>query len=89
MTTDVAPTDDLGLSGGNELRIAFCNHADHELPRLRQRSRFQHRQVSFLPRDHVECVMKAIDVGGSDRFDPDIRRFRRCGSIHTLLLRRL
>lgn len=71
MPADVAPTDDLVLRDGNELRIALRNHARHELTRLRQGSCFQHGQVFFLPRDHVERMMKAVDMGGSDRLDPD------------------
>lgn len=89
MPADIAPTDDLVLSDGNELRIAFLNHAHHELTRLRQWSCFQHGKVFFLPRDHVERMMKAVDMGGSDRLDPDAWRIRQCCCIHVLLPQRL
>jgi len=71
MPADVAPAEDLVFSGGDELRIAFCNHVHHELTHLRQGRCFQHGQVFFLPRDHVERMMKAVDMDGSDRLDPD------------------
>jgi hypothetical protein len=71
MPADVAPADDLFAAHGNELRIAVCDHTHHELPRLRQGCCFQHGQVFFLPRDEIEGAMKALDVRGSDRFDPD------------------
>lgn len=71
MPADIAPTDDLVSSGGNELRIAFRNHAHHELTSLGQGRCFQHGQVFFLPRDDVQRTMKAVDMDGSDRLDPD------------------
>jgi len=71
---NVAPSDDFVFDHRDKLKTAFLDEVHHEFAHLRQRRRFEEREVFSFACDDVERAMKALDVLGACRDNGDIHR---------------